>query len=132
MPNLNQRSYEAELIDDLSLSSEDLHQNLEELGTINKWLGGNEVTTAGLKQLLKNHRPYKSACLAGQLSKNILRIADIGCGGGDMLKLMASWSDSRGVSGTRRTICLTLATELRNRQARNRPTRIPRRSAESS
>jgi 2-polyprenyl-3-methyl-5-hydroxy-6-metoxy-1,4-benzoquinol methylase len=80
MPNLSQRSYEAELIDDLNLNNDALRQNLEELATINKWLGGNEVTISGLEKLLEADK-----------SESIV-IADIGCGGGDMLKLMANWA----------------------------------------
>jgi ubiquinone/menaquinone biosynthesis C-methylase UbiE len=91
MPNLKNRSYEAELIDDLNLSNEALKQNLEELATINKWLGGNEVTISGLKILLKS-------AIEKHKNKVDLNIADIGCGGGDMLKLMADWFAKRGKS----------------------------------
>ncbi len=84
MPNLKKRSYEAELIDDLNLSNEALRQNLEELATINKWLGGNEVTIRGLQSLLGNSHTLNLL--------PALNIADIGCGGGDMLKLMAKWA----------------------------------------
>jgi 2-polyprenyl-3-methyl-5-hydroxy-6-metoxy-1,4-benzoquinol methylase len=89
MPNLKNRSYEAELIDDLNLSNDDLRQNLEELATINKWLGGNEVTTSGLKKLL-------SINTHNSTTRN-LKIADIGCGGGDMLNLMANWATKQKI-----------------------------------
>ena len=39
---------------------------------------GNQVTIAGLKRLLKN-------------TKGKINIADLGCGGGDMLQTMAKW-----------------------------------------
>jgi 2-polyprenyl-3-methyl-5-hydroxy-6-metoxy-1,4-benzoquinol methylase len=55
------------------------------LETINKWLGGNYVTTNGLDQLLKRKNTKK------------LFIADLGCGGGDMLKLVAKWAKMRNV-----------------------------------
>ncbi len=87
MPNLSKRSYQAELIDDLNLSNEALRQNLEELATINKWLGGNGVTNSGLNNLIKNR----------SLIKKKIIIADIGCGGGDMLKLMANWAKTKGI-----------------------------------
>jgi ubiquinone/menaquinone biosynthesis C-methylase UbiE len=86
MPDLSKRSYQSELIDDLSLSNEALRQNLEELNVINTWLGGNQVTIAGLKSILKNISIGKS-----------LKIADIGCGGGDMLKLMAKWAKKTNI-----------------------------------
>jgi SAM-dependent methyltransferase len=83
MPNLKNRSCQAELIDDLNLSNNALKQNLEELATINKWLGGNELTLSGLKKLVRASSPIGAF--------GALKIADIGCGGGDMLKLMANW-----------------------------------------
>lgn len=92
MPNLSERSYQAELIDDLNLSNEALRQNLEELATINKWLGGNEVTTTGLARLLGN--AHTVSLLPD------LKIADIGCGGGDMLKLMANWTKKHQIDAS--------------------------------
>jgi 2-polyprenyl-3-methyl-5-hydroxy-6-metoxy-1,4-benzoquinol methylase len=78
MPNFNIRSDETELIDDLALGNEALAQNLRELALTNLLLGGNQVTVEGLQKLLKNH-------------KGEVKIADLGCGGGDMLLTMAKW-----------------------------------------
>lgn len=95
MPNLKNRSYQAELIDDFELNNEALRQNLEELATINKWLGGNQVTIFGLKSLLK------IAAIQNKTKANeVLKIADIGCGGGDMLKLMANWTKKRQIDAS--------------------------------
>lgn len=66
-------------MDDLESSGEVIHQTLKELHTINKLLGGNQVTTNGLQIL----RP--------SFSEHV-KIADLGCGGGDMLKLVANWA----------------------------------------
>jgi len=86
MPNLSYRSNERELIDDLELDNDALRQNLEELALINKYLGGNQVTVSGLSKLiLKSHNSQ-------------LTIADLGCGGGDMLMVMANWAKKRGIS----------------------------------
>ncbi len=74
------RSEEKEFLDDLNCEGEDLKQNLRELKFINKWLGGNNVTFSGLEQALKNTPP-----------KTNLHIADLGCGGGDILELIAKW-----------------------------------------
>jgi 2-polyprenyl-3-methyl-5-hydroxy-6-metoxy-1,4-benzoquinol methylase len=82
-PDLSKRSYEEELIDDLNLSNDDLKQNLIELERINRWLGGNKVTISGLKKLLAQDTFG---------AHFIPRIADLGCGGGDMLKLMADYA----------------------------------------
>ena len=67
-------------MDDLAASGEEMDQTLKELEVINLRLGGNYVTTNGLDRLLKNH------------SGSTLRIADLGCGGGDILKLVARWA----------------------------------------
>jgi ubiquinone/menaquinone biosynthesis C-methylase UbiE len=86
MPDLSFRSPEKELIDDLSLDNDALRQNLEELATINKYLGGNQVTISGLIKALK------------QPTNDTLSIADLGCGGGDMLMVMAQWAIKKGIN----------------------------------
>ena len=66
-------------MDNLQCQGEAVHQTLRELEFINRWLGGNAVTLEGVKQLTRDHR------------NETLLIADLGCGGGDMLKLLADW-----------------------------------------
>ena len=83
------RAYEEELMDDLDSGGEVINQTLRELETINKWLGGNKVTTNGLNQLLKNHSSSES-----------LVIADLGCGGGDILMLVAKWARKSNINVT--------------------------------
>ncbi len=75
-------------MDDLNLSGEDLCQNLKELELINHWLGGHKVVLHALDQLIAR-KDYTS---------RPLRIADIGCGGGDMLRAMAKWARRKGVA----------------------------------
>ena len=77
------RSEKTETMDDLAFGGEEMNVTLEELQTINKWLGGNSVTFTGLNSLV-------SDC------ETPLSIADIGCGRGDKLKLMVQWSQARG------------------------------------
>ncbi|WP_235689746.1 methyltransferase domain-containing protein [Fulvivirga lutea] len=79
MPDFSFRSDEQEIMDDLNCSGEVVAQTLKELETINKWLGGNYVTIDGLRQLIGKR-------------KEEITIADLGCGGGDMLKLIAKWA----------------------------------------
>jgi SAM-dependent methyltransferase len=81
MTRFSQRSSDPELIDDLQLGSEALAQNLRELALTNRWLGGNQVTLRGLRQLLASGRAVAKP----------LTVADLGCGGGDMLQMMAVW-----------------------------------------
>jgi 2-polyprenyl-3-methyl-5-hydroxy-6-metoxy-1,4-benzoquinol methylase len=86
MNRFSQRSTQKELMDDLECSGEVLEQTLRELKTINRWLGGNEVTTDGLDQLVRDFpKPSYSIC-------------DVGCGGGDMLRIMQDWAKSRKIA----------------------------------
>lgn len=79
------RSETPELMDDLQLAGDDLRRNLDELETINTWLGGYHVVLNALDDLLP------------QLKKaaNPLTLADVGCGGGDMLRAIARWAEKR-------------------------------------
>jgi 2-polyprenyl-3-methyl-5-hydroxy-6-metoxy-1,4-benzoquinol methylase len=76
MPDFSKRSEAVEIMDDLSCSGPVVDQTLVELEFINKWLGGNAVTLNGLNNLLKS-------------CSSPIKIADLGCGGGDMLMLIA-------------------------------------------
>ncbi|HVD96625.1 MAG TPA: methyltransferase domain-containing protein [Cytophagaceae bacterium] len=78
------RSEEKELLDDLQCEGEDLKQNLRELKFINHWLGGNKVTFSGLEYALKNIP-----------NSQPLTLADLGCGGGDILELIACWARNK-------------------------------------
>jgi ubiquinone/menaquinone biosynthesis C-methylase UbiE len=105
MPNLSYRSNEKELIDDLELDNDALRQNLEELAVINKYLGGNQVTVSGLSKLIFDFQisRSKSRKLPKQTSNiehrtSQLTIADLGCGGGDMLMVMAKWAKNKGLN----------------------------------
>jgi ubiquinone/menaquinone biosynthesis C-methylase UbiE len=92
MPNLSFRSNEKELIDDLELDNDALRENLEELAIINKYLGGNQVTISGLKKLISNtNSPITN-------NQSPITIADLGCGGGDMLMVMANWVKKKQIN----------------------------------
>ncbi len=78
-PDFSHRSQEMEIMDDLHCQGEVVDQTLRELEFINRWLGGNAVTLEGIRQLL------------GTGIQDSITIADLGCGGGDMLKMLALW-----------------------------------------
>ncbi len=80
MSIFSQRSTEKEIMDDLECSGPVLEQTLRELKTINRWLGGNHVTTLGLTQLIREN------------PQSHYEITDIGCGGGDMIRVMVNWA----------------------------------------
>ena len=73
-------------MDDLESSGEVIDQTLRELEVINRLLGGNYVTTNGLARLLKD-----------KSDKGLITIADLGCGGGDILKLIALWAGKQNL-----------------------------------
>jgi 2-polyprenyl-3-methyl-5-hydroxy-6-metoxy-1,4-benzoquinol methylase len=85
MSKFSQRSIEKELMDDLDCSGDELTQTLKELKTINKWLGGNNVTTGGLEKIVKVYPQTEYS------------IADIGCGGGDMMRVMDQWATRKKI-----------------------------------
>jgi len=79
------RSNATEIMDDFSMKGELLRDTLDKLGKINKWLGGNHVTIDGVKQLLNNQDKAKT-----------YTILDLGCGHGDMLRLLADYGRRHG------------------------------------
>jgi 2-polyprenyl-3-methyl-5-hydroxy-6-metoxy-1,4-benzoquinol methylase len=85
--NFSVRSTELETMDDLQCSGPVLNQTLRELEFINKWLGGNNVTTTALKSFY-----YQS------LPQSKLTIADLGCGSGDMLRLIDRWAKRKNLN----------------------------------
>lgn len=84
MPSFAHRCADVEIMDDLNCAGEVVDQTLRELETINTLLGGNHVTLSGVKKLLPK-----------QL-KETFTIADLGCGGGDILRLIALWGRKQG------------------------------------
>jgi len=78
--NTKHRSNETELMDDFSMKGDLLRDTLDKLGEINKWLGGNRITLNGIKKLLKQQPKDKT-----------YTIIDLGCGHGDILRLIANY-----------------------------------------
>lgn len=74
-------------MDDLACSGEIVSQTLKELEFINKWLGGNAVTRDGLGMLIDRWPRDKT-----------LHIADLGCGGGDMLRVIHGITTRLGIT----------------------------------
>ena len=83
--NTSCRSNKTEIMDDFTMKGELLRDTLDKLGNINKWLGGNRITLNGISQLL-NGKP-----------KDITyTIIDLGCGHGDILRLIADFGRKEG------------------------------------
>lgn len=87
MPDFTHRSTQSELMDDFSVPSQDLYQNLREIERINIQLGGHKVTLNGIKQYLKKY-PFQ----------NPITLADIGCGGGDTLRHIYHWANKKNLN----------------------------------
>jgi 2-polyprenyl-3-methyl-5-hydroxy-6-metoxy-1,4-benzoquinol methylase len=78
MPDLSVRSNLPEKMDDPAAPEKELRQNLRELETINKLLGGYQVVLNALGLLTWPDKP--------------VHIVDYGCGGGDMLRKIGAWA----------------------------------------
>lgn len=74
--SFKQRSYQPELLDGKHIPFQDIKRNMQELDFINRHLGGHQITLKGLKVFL---------------DKPISHIAEIGCGGGDNLRVIKQW-----------------------------------------
>ena len=101
MSRFSQRSREKEIMDDLDCSGPVLEQTLRELKTINRLLGGNGVTNRGLSQVVQ------------RFPQDHYSLADLGCGGGDMIAVMQAWASKKhipiqfiGVDANANTIAL--------------------------
>ena len=80
----SKRSDAPEMMDDFAMEGEILRDALDKLASINKLLGGNSVTIDGVKKLL-----------AGTDKNQRIRIVDIGCGNGDMLRILADFAKQK-------------------------------------
>ena len=80
------RSDAPELMDNFALEGEVLRDALDKIAHINQLLGGNKVTLQGVKHLIKD------------TSQEKIRILDVGCGNGDMLRALAQYGLKNSLS----------------------------------
>ena len=73
-------------MDDLDMKGEELEKTLRDLDKVNRWLGGNNITVEGVEKLLK------SCCYTRPI-----RVIDVGCGNGSILKEVADFGRKKGV-----------------------------------
>ena len=83
---LKERSSEEEIMDDLDISGPVIAQTLRELNTINRTLGGNQISITAIKTMLRG--------------RDQAMVADLGCGGGDIMMQMAKWVRKAGKKAT--------------------------------
>lgn len=89
MPDFTKRSYTKELLDGDKIPFAHIAQNMQELDTINRLLGGHGVTLKGFKNILQK-------CPA--ISGAVIEVTEIGCGGGDNLRVLQQWAAQKGIS----------------------------------
>jgi 2-polyprenyl-3-methyl-5-hydroxy-6-metoxy-1,4-benzoquinol methylase len=83
-PDFSQRSLKKELLDRDDIPFADIERNMQELDFINTWLGGHAISQQGLKDLIGAKSFQISVC-------------EIGCGGGDNLRVLSRWCQKRGI-----------------------------------
>jgi len=80
------RSTAPEIMDDFAMEGEILRDALDKIASINQLLGGNKVTLDGIKSLI-----------GSKPKDEVIRITDIGCGNGDMLRTLADYAKGKGL-----------------------------------
>ena len=89
MVNTSQRSEAPEIMDNFSMEGEILRDALDKIAGINRLLGGNKVTLEGVQQLLSKEQQ--------QGPEREIRILDVGCGNGDMLRTLADFAKEKNL-----------------------------------
>lgn len=84
----SKRSDKKELLDNLNLSDFALIKNLNELDVYNHYLGGINTLINALNEIYRKR---------GDKFNNKIIIADLGCGSGELLRVMADWAKTKNV-----------------------------------
>jgi len=82
--DLTRRSYQKEILDQPDIPFADIERNMQELDFINTWLGGHAISLSGLRHFTG--------------VKRTLTICEIGCGGGDNLRVLYRWCRKSQIS----------------------------------
>ena len=77
------RSYQKELLDGDNIPFADIKKNMDELNTINTWLGGHSITLQGFISLVGNRKK--------------ISVCEIGCGGGDNLVAIVKYCHKKNI-----------------------------------
>lgn len=84
--NTEYRSNQPEMMDDLAMEGPLLQKTLDQIAAINRVLGGNKATLGGLHALLTTNP-----------ESGIVSVVDLGCGNGDMLRLVAEYGRKKKI-----------------------------------
>src|SRR4051812_18005553 len=86
LPDLSRRSTEAEIMDTAATHFDEYDDCLRHIEIINKLTGGYRPVLSWLKKTLPESRPDRP-----------FSIIDIGCGRGEMLRLIRRWANREGL-----------------------------------
>ena len=106
--NWKERSTQQELLDGDDIPFADIRRNMDEINTINTWLGGHQITLKGLRKILP--------------AKKTIHIAEIGCGDGNNLQVIQNWCTQQNIDATLTGIdikdtCIAVAKEKKWKNA---------------
>ena len=85
--NTKYRTDTSEIMDDFTLEGEVLREALDKIAKINQLLGGNSLTLKGVKELI-----------ASIPKSRVLTIVDVGCGNGDLLRVLSNYGKENNYS----------------------------------
>lgn len=85
--NTKHRSTQTEIMDDFALEGENLWDALNKISTINQLLGGNLLTLRGIRKLISDIP-----------TSTEINIVDVGCGNGDMLRILADYAENHNLN----------------------------------
>lgn len=80
------RSNATEWMDDMTVSGSELYTTLDQIAHLNQWLGGNKISLQGVLTLIEAHEGSKP-----------IHIIDLGCGNGDMLRMLSNFGKRNGI-----------------------------------
>src|SRR6185436_3419516 len=86
------RSYRKELLDRDDIPFTDITRNMQELDFINAKLGGHKITLDGVKTMIKKIRT------GSKEKRETLSVLEIGCGGGDNLRVIKKYCKKRNIA----------------------------------
>lgn len=91
LEKFNHRSDKLELLDTLDFNTDTLIKNLNEFESINRWLGSHTLLINGLNQIYNRSQAYGYHWQTQQP----ITIADLGCGGGDLCRVIYHWAKKK-------------------------------------
>jgi 2-polyprenyl-3-methyl-5-hydroxy-6-metoxy-1,4-benzoquinol methylase len=80
------RTNQPEIMDDFDMEGDLLKDALDKIAKINRFLGGNKLTLEGVKSILKQHP-----------GRQQVTIVDVGCGNGDMLRIVSDYLEDNDI-----------------------------------